>query len=93
MKTFTFITALFLPGTYVASLFSMSVFDWQGSSAHAKSPIVSHSFWIYWVITIPLTIMVMLGWIWWYRRADIAYKKGLHYHSTERQRNKLRLPR
>ena len=32
IATFTFITAFFLPGSFIAALFSMSMFDWQDSS-------------------------------------------------------------
>ncbi|OQV07128.1 hypothetical protein CLAIMM_11606 [Cladophialophora immunda] len=80
MTTFTFIAALFLPGTYVASLFSMSMFDWLPSEGNGSgSPRVSADFYIYWCITIPLTLLVMAGWYLWYRRADQAWKKETGY--------------
>lgn len=50
----------------------MSMFDWQAdpaSSASSTSPdlrTVSRSFWIYWAVSIPLTIAIGLGWrLWW----------------------------
>ncbi|KAF7538524.1 hypothetical protein G7054_g2931 [Neopestalotiopsis clavispora] len=60
---FTFITALFLPCTVVASIFSMSMFDWQPETDSGSY--ISDKFWIYWTISIPLTIVVMVGWYWW----------------------------
>lgn len=64
---FTFITALFLPCTFVASLFSMSMFDWQtdSDSNSTTHTYVSGRFWIYWATSLPLTILVMGGWYWW----------------------------
>ncbi|KAK2794834.1 hypothetical protein FQN51_000657 [Onygenales sp. PD_10] len=75
MKTLAFITAIFLPGTFVATIFSMDMFTWQGSGSESgseseKSPsngrMVSPDFWVYWVVSIPLTVMVIVGWrVWW----------------------------
>ena len=78
MKTLAFITALFLPGTFIASLFSSNMFDWQASSDGSERPTVSHYFWIYWVVAAPLTILVLIGWVWWYKRADTEYRRVLH---------------
>lgn len=77
MKTLAFIAALFLPGTYTASVFSMSMFNWQASPDSSNSPIVSRYFWIYWVVTAPLTILVLMGWVWWYKREDTTYRQSL----------------
>lgn len=62
MKILAVITALFLPGTFVASLLALNVFDglWQ-----EKGTGYSH-LWIYFVIDIPLTLITMAGWArWW----------------------------
>ena len=63
MTTFTFIAALFLPGTFVATLFSMTMFDWTGVSSNSTSdssmPYVSNLFWLFWVIAVPLTIITV----------------------------------
>lgn len=76
MMTFTFITALFLPGSYISSLFSMSMFDWQpDSSSNGHSEVVTRQFWVYWAITAPLTAAVMFGWFVWYRTTDLAWQK------------------
>ncbi|TVY51394.1 hypothetical protein LCER1_G005876 [Lachnellula cervina] len=68
MKTLALITTIFLPGTYIATLFSMSMFDWSSSSSSAadNTDTVSKKFWIYWAVTIPLTLLVMILWrLWW----------------------------
>lgn len=60
MKTLALVTAIFLPATFIATLFSMSMFDWQGGNVS----VVSSNFWVFWVVSVPLSI-VILG-LWWY---------------------------
>lgn len=50
------------------TLLSMDMFKWQfpGSDAAAGINRASPDFWIYWAVTIPLTIVTISGWaIWW----------------------------
>ena len=85
MTTFTFITALFLPGTFIATLFGMSMFHWQQASdsqlqsqaEDSDQSNVSNSFWIFWAITIPLTLFTMLGWYLWFRYANEKWNSEL----------------
>jgi len=76
MKTLALVTAVFLPPAYVASLFSMSMFDWQasddGSSGHG---VVSNRFWIYWVVSTPLTAAILAGWRFWWKSQKVHYAK------------------
>ncbi|KAH6662103.1 hypothetical protein B0J14DRAFT_310194 [Halenospora varia] len=72
MKTLALITTIFLPGTYVATLFSMSMFSWSSSNNNADDTTksnpstVSPNFWIYWAVTIPLTLITVAVWrVWW----------------------------
>ena len=51
----------FLPGTFVASLFATPMFQW---SATAGLQVQSH-IWIYWAISIPLTILTIGFWMVW----------------------------
>jgi hypothetical protein len=45
------------------------MFDWQPynlSNTSTSSQTVSRSFWIYWAIAIPLTVVIGLAWrLWW----------------------------
>jgi hypothetical protein len=59
----------------------MSMFDWQ---ADAKPPssestggteVVSRRFWIYWLISLPLTIVVLLTWRTWWHREKTRYRQ------------------
>jgi glutamate-1-semialdehyde 2,1-aminomutase len=47
MKILAFITTIFLPGTFVATMFSMDMFTWQPDEMSGRKSI-SGQFWIYW---------------------------------------------
>ncbi|KAI0513145.1 hypothetical protein F5B22DRAFT_612421 [Xylaria bambusicola] len=59
MKTLTFLGSLFLPGTFISSVFSMSFFDFSRDLNESTSS----SVWLYFVLVIPLT-MFFVG-LWW----------------------------
>ncbi|KAF2093918.1 hypothetical protein NA57DRAFT_80923 [Rhizodiscina lignyota] len=84
MKILAVITAIFLPATAVATLFSMSMFNWSWSNDSSQNNtepgVVSHRFWIYWATAAPLTFLTLLGWgSWWiyeqYAR-ELNYSEG-----------------
>ena len=60
MKTIAILTMVFLPGTAVASFFSMTMFNWGASSGQ---DVVTRWLWIYFVAAVPLTAIVLA--IWW----------------------------
>lgn len=62
MKAIAIITTVFLPATFLATFFSMSMFDWDANNS--SSPKVSKYIWVYWVIAIPMTVVVMFLWVW-----------------------------
>lgn len=51
MRTVAFVTLSALPATFVSSIFSMSFFNFDTTSGF-----ISDKFWMFWAITIPLTI-------------------------------------
>lgn len=90
MKALAVITALFLPGTYIATLFSMSMFNWQGlisasststadgnSSSTSQHGIVMPYIWIYCVVSAILTAIVILGWRLWWVKQDREFHRQL----------------
>lgn len=96
MKALAVITALFLPGDFMASLFGMSMFDWQdvgdgddssgaggATSAEDKHPIVTSRFWVYWSITVPLTITILCVWRAWWVAQDRHFRKHLSRDLSE----------
>ena len=72
MKTIAVLTIVFLPGTFIAALFSVPMFNWQASG---EGTVVSGRIWIYWAFTIPLTIIVIIVWFLWMRRKAITRRK------------------
>ncbi|KAK9424980.1 putative CorA-like mg2+ transporter protein domain-containing protein [Seiridium unicorne] len=58
MKTIAILTMTFLPGTFVATLFSMSFFDWRNNTDTMMSPYI----WIYIVVTAFLTLATIGIW-------------------------------
>ncbi|OIW26695.1 hypothetical protein CONLIGDRAFT_646845 [Coniochaeta ligniaria NRRL 30616] len=64
MFTLAVVTTIFLPPTFVAGVFGTPFFDTGVSS----SLIVSHHFWIFPAVAVPLTVCVLGVWLWWFRR-------------------------
>ncbi|KAF4466845.1 hypothetical protein FALBO_6295 [Fusarium albosuccineum] len=71
MKTLSLMGALFLPGTYLASVFSMTFFDF-GKDA---DPVVSLQLWVYFAITVPVTAIILACWIFLDKRRQEQHKK------------------
>ncbi|KAM7218325.1 hypothetical protein V8F06_006248 [Rhypophila decipiens] len=94
MKTLALVTAVFLPPTFVATLFSMSMFDWQAgqaSSSGASGQTVVPQFWIYWAISIPMTVLILLAWrIWWHFQKK-SYERQFQKHVGAEGREKVSL--
>lgn len=67
MKTIAILTMMLLPGTAVASLFSMNLFDW---SAADGGQIANKWLWIYFVVTVPLTGLILAFWWYWNHRSS-----------------------
>jgi len=66
MKTIAVVTLLYLPPTFVATLFSTSIFDF-GMSGSSQGRHVSQYWWILATICILLTLITMLMWALWYK--------------------------
>ncbi|KAI9729750.1 MAG: hypothetical protein M1834_006701 [Cirrosporium novae-zelandiae] len=62
MKTIAIVTMVFLPGTFMASLFAMPFFNWDARPGKA---VLGDRFWIYWAVTVPLTLVTILSWVVW----------------------------
>ncbi|PWY76134.1 hypothetical protein BO94DRAFT_538509 [Aspergillus sclerotioniger CBS 115572] len=61
MKTVAIVSMVYLPGTFVSGLFGTNFFNYSDGKE-----VMTESFWIYWVITIPLTLLTMLIWACWH---------------------------
>ncbi|KAK3361680.1 hypothetical protein B0T24DRAFT_642152 [Lasiosphaeria ovina] len=64
MSTLAAVAAVFLPGTFVCSVLSTVFFSYDGvDTGLAVSPL----WWILPVSAVPLTVLVLTLWFWWYR--------------------------
>ncbi|KAF4122451.1 hypothetical protein GMORB2_7443 [Geosmithia morbida] len=107
MKALAVITAVFLPGEFIGTLFGMSMFDWlapsEGSSSSGASKlrkrygssngggssdehgneILSRQFWVYWIICIPLTLIIIASWRAWWVNQDRYFRRHLSRELSE----------
>ena len=69
MRAVSVISLVFLPFTFVSTIFSTTFFAFiPSSSSGPASWAVSEQFWIYWVVSIPLTMTALSAWLWWQKR-------------------------
>ncbi|KAK4903463.1 hypothetical protein LTR27_000394 [Elasticomyces elasticus] len=73
MKTIAVLTLTFLPGTAIASFFSMTMFQWPFRD---DKQIASPYIYVYFVVTIPVTLLVYAFWLWWFKYSQRHYKKS-----------------
>ncbi|OWP03416.1 hypothetical protein B2J93_7434 [Marssonina coronariae] len=72
MKTISLLGAVFLPGAYLASVFSTTFFNFQPDQGEKM---VASQFWIYWAVTIPLTAIIVAFWYVWERKREARYDR------------------
>ncbi|RYP75331.1 hypothetical protein DL771_002427 [Monosporascus sp. 5C6A] len=89
MKALAVITALFLPGDFIGTLFGVEMFNWQRGTAgdpavsgdppaaNLPNPVIMPSFWVYWAVTIPLTLFIIALWRAWWVNQDRYFRRHL----------------
>jgi hypothetical protein len=70
MRSIALLTMFFLPGTFIAILFTIPLFNWDPDPAKGET-VYNHRFWIYWVAAVCLTVGVLGLW------AVFTFKKKL----------------
>ncbi|KAH8746302.1 hypothetical protein F5882DRAFT_422864 [Hyaloscypha sp. PMI_1271] len=77
MRSIALLTMVFLPGTFFASVFSMTFFNWGGSNGAA---VVSSQIWIYVLFTVCFTLLTVGTWyyfvIWRQSRPTKPHSRG-----------------
>ncbi|KAF2274430.1 uncharacterized protein EI97DRAFT_435263 [Westerdykella ornata] len=75
MRSIALVTMVFLPGTFFATVFSMTFFDWFGEGGKTR---VSSYLWIYILITLIFTLVTVGCWYFFvfYRQRYQASKDG-----------------
>ncbi|KUI57290.1 hypothetical protein VP1G_04609 [Cytospora mali] len=83
MRSIAVLTMIFLPATFVASLFSMSFFDLGPQSGQGK---VSSWIWLYFVVTVGFTGVTVSVWYYWTKiRPERLQKRALAKEDIESQ--------
>ncbi|TGJ88275.1 hypothetical protein E0Z10_g452 [Xylaria hypoxylon] len=70
MKSIALLTMVFLPATFVATLFSMGIFEWKGM--HGEILSVSPYIWLYIVVTVVITSVTLGTWYLWAMRRRVV---------------------
>ncbi|KAK2780701.1 hypothetical protein FQN52_002120 [Onygenales sp. PD_12] len=64
MKIISAIGLIFLPGTFISTIFGMNFFDFAVEDGK-QSFTVSKRFWLFWAVAIPITVVVIGLWAVW----------------------------
>ncbi|KAL4998899.1 hypothetical protein BDV10DRAFT_165999 [Aspergillus recurvatus] len=78
MKTVAVVSMVYLPGTFVSGLFGTNFFSFQADPGNTW--LMANEFWLYWAVTLPLTLATVVIWAiwhwrdklhgWWYKAQD-----------------------
>ena len=79
MRTIAAVTLVFLPGTFTATLFSTTFFNFQNQT----SRVVSWWLWLYSVVTVMLTLAVVAGWYYLEKRQNRTMWHSLNIGSVQ----------
>ena len=74
MKTIASLTMLFLPGTYISTIFGMSFFTFSDTGLT-----VTGQWWIYVAVTVPTTITLFVIWWAWNRVSCCSIRSAFHW--------------
>ncbi|KAL3494903.1 hypothetical protein BJX62DRAFT_222935 [Aspergillus germanicus] len=64
VRIVTLVTLIYLPASFVSTLFGMNFFDF-GESGNLE---ISHHFWIFIILAVPLTVVTVGSWYWLVQR-------------------------
>jgi hypothetical protein len=63
----------------------MSMFDWQASTGSSESVVVVPDFWVFWVVSVPLTLIVLAGWRYWLHSEKNALQSEYSVRQADKQ--------
>ncbi|KAL9026508.1 MAG: hypothetical protein Q9196_004834 [Gyalolechia fulgens] len=78
VRVITFVTLLYMPATFIATVLGTNLFSYSGSGPHAGFR-VSPQFWIFVVLAIPLTLVTIGCWFFYSQRAKKPSVKKSQY--------------
>ncbi|KAL4953198.1 hypothetical protein BDW69DRAFT_184705 [Aspergillus filifer] len=66
MTTVAVVSMVYLPGTFVSGMFGTNFFSFQADPGNTW--LTADEFWLYWAVTVPLTLATMGVWALWHWR-------------------------
>ncbi|KAI1424893.1 hypothetical protein F5Y12DRAFT_785012 [Xylaria sp. FL1777] len=81
MKSIALLTMVFLPATFVATLFSMGIFEWKGM--HGEILSVSPYIWLYVAVTVVITSVTLGTWYLWVKQRRVVQEEDLEAQRQE----------
>jgi hypothetical protein len=79
MKSIAAVTMAFLPGTFVASVLAMPMFQWDATHG---ADVINKRFWVYPLVAIHLTLITFAAWIIWIRYKNEHKQKERGHTNT-----------
>jgi hypothetical protein len=78
-----------LANTYSQGIFGTNFFSYQGNSSDSPNDTwtVSSDFWLYWAVTVSLTLATILVWVLWHFRAHLTRIWGVIWNCFTRWRS------
>ncbi|KAL4972040.1 hypothetical protein BDW66DRAFT_145002 [Aspergillus desertorum] len=70
MKTVAVVSMVYLPGTFVSGLFGTNFFSFQADPGNTW--LMADEFWLYWAVTLPLTLATVVIWAIWHWQDTLA---------------------
>ncbi|KAL4751026.1 hypothetical protein BDW72DRAFT_174556 [Aspergillus terricola var. indicus] len=70
MKTVAVVSMVYLPGTFVSGLFGTNFFSFQADPGNTW--LMADEFWLYWAVTLPLTLATVVIWAIWHWQDKFA---------------------
>jgi Mg2+ and Co2+ transporter CorA len=67
VKVLTILTLIYLPATVVSNFFSTSFVNSEPSSGSPAHIVISHDWWIFLAVSVPLTLVTLYIWLVWMR--------------------------
>lgn len=80
------LTLIFLPPLGVAQIFSMPFFQLSDPNSQPGQLQVAGSIWVFVVVAIPLTAVMLVLWRWWYKGARIRRMEGIPEKDTSAEK-------
>lgn len=77
MRTLSFLALIFLPISTISTIFGSQFFgtdvvELPNGSSKAEL-VVSSQLWILWAVSIPITLLIVTGWLFWLRHSQGRY--------------------